>query len=397
MEVRSFQPDDAQAALDLRMVAFSGAMHADLDDVEPEDGVPDDHRLVAVDQGRVVGHLGVWPFRQSFGGRPVPMGGVAGATVAHHLRGRGVGSRLLAAGLDLMAERGLVLSSLYPSLPLPYRRWGWEVAGDHVRRRLLLRDLLALPPRPDDVVLRPYVDDDLAAVVAVHDAVTRTEPGGLVAGRRWLRRAFRTDPDDPEFAVVAERDGEVVGASLAAKESTTAPGMAFDLQVMRLFGVDWPVELALWHDLAGHHSVAEWATVNSRPADPLLFALPRALPGPDPSSHVWMSRLVDAPAAVAARGWPAVRAGVPFALRDPRVPANDGHFVLEARDGEAALVPGGPGRVGVDIGTLSALWTGFVTPDAMARMGRLPGADPTDVEVLAALFAAPTPYLRDYF
>ncbi len=187
--VRPLEYDDEQAALDLRVATFSTAMHVDLADVEVDDYVPADHRVVAEDGGRIVGHLAVWPFAQRFGGRSVPMGGVGGVAVAIDRRGRGIGSLLLAAGLDLMADRGLVVSTLLPSVPLPYRRWGWEVAGDHVRRRLALRELLALPTPPDDVVLRPWSDDDLPALLAVHNAVTDTEPGGLVATERWLRRA----------------------------------------------------------------------------------------------------------------------------------------------------------------------------------------------------------------
>jgi len=396
--VRPFEPDDEQAALDLRVAAFSSAMHVDITDVEVDDYVPADHRVVADDDdGRVVGHLAVWPFAQQFGGRGVPMGGVGGVAVAIDQRGRGIGSQLLAAGLDLMADRGLVLSTLYPSIPLPYRRWGWEVAGMHVRRRVALRDLLALPAPPDDVVLRPWTDDDLPAVVAVHNAVTATEAGGLVATERWLRRAFRPDPDDPEIVVVATRDGEVVGASLAGKVASTTPRMGFDLQVLRLFGRDHDVERALWHNLASHHSVAEWATIHSQPADGLLFSLPRGLPAPDPASTVWMSRLVDAPAAVAARGWPPLDATVPLAIEDPRRAANAGPHVLEVAGGHARLSPGGSGRVAVDIGALSSMYTGFATPRAMVRAGRLRGADEDDLASLSLLFAAPTPFLRDSF
>ncbi|HKJ55097.1 MAG TPA: GNAT family N-acetyltransferase, partial [Nitriliruptoraceae bacterium] len=113
MQVRAFRPEDAQAALDLRVAAFSTSMHAEVDDTDIY--APDDHRLVAVDGGRVVGHLAVWPFGQTIGGRVVPMGGVGGVAVAPDRRGRGVGSALLGAGLDLMADHGLIVSTLYPS------------------------------------------------------------------------------------------------------------------------------------------------------------------------------------------------------------------------------------------------------------------------------------------
>lgn len=394
-EVRPFRDQDAQAALDLRVAAFSGAMHVDVGEVPADDYVPDDHRLVAVDGDRVVGHLGVWPIGQMFGGRAVPMGGVGGVAVAIDQRRRGIGSALLAAGLDLMGERGLVMSTMYPSIPLPYRRWGWEVAGEHMRRRVALRDLLALP-RPDvDVDLRPCTDDDIPALVDVHNAAIASEPGGLVATERWIRRAFAHDPDEPEIGVVALLEGVVAGASLAAKTSTNVPHMSYELDVLRLFARDRDVELALWHNLASHHSVAVHATIRSRPDEPLLFALPWSLP-PVSSSHTWMSRIIDLGAAMAARGWPPIGAELHLDVVDPRRPANHGPCVLTVHGGDATVEPGGDGRVVIDVGALSSLFTGFTTPTALARAGRLRADDP-DRELLGHLFATSTPFLRDSF
>lgn len=187
----------------------------------------------------------------------------------------------------------------------------------------------------------------------------------------------------------------VAGASLAAKASTDLLDMSYELDVLRLFARDRDVELALWHNLASHHSVAVHATIRSRPDEPLLFALPWSLP-PVSSSHTWMSRIVDLGAAMAARGWPPLAAAVPLSVCDPRRPANAGAHVLEVADGQARLTPGGPGRVVVDHGALSSLYTGFVTPHAMARAGRLRGPD-DDLVTLAHLFATTSPVLRDSF
>ncbi len=407
MQVRAFRPDDAQAALDLRVVAFSTAMHVEFDGTDIY--APDDHRLVAVEEGRVVGHLTAWPFGQAFGGRVVPMGGVAGVVVAPEHRRRGVGSALLAAGLDMLADRGLPVSTLYPSTPAPYRAWGWEVAGMHVRRTIATRDLLDLPA-PSDVEVRLFLLDDLDDVLALHNAITLREPGGLAASRRWLRRMLTPDPDEPELSFVAVRGAEVVGLLLAVKVSGTAPTDAFGLRVLHLYGADRDAELALWAVVAANHSVASTTTFNSQPADPLLLALPRTLPEDSASSHAWMTRLVDAPAAIAARGWPDTTATVPLVIRDPRRPSNDGAWVLEVAEGAAQLTrprqadPTGHGGHGsgarvaaVDIGALSAMYTGFASPWLLSRAGRLTGCDADFLELLGSVFAGPTPFLRDYF
>jgi predicted acetyltransferase len=395
MQIHPLQPDEAEQVYQLRVAAFSRATRGDYD--AGEIYVPDEHRLVAVDGARVVGHLGVWPFHQAFMGAAVPMGGVSAVVVADGRRGTGIGSRLLAAGLDHMAGAGMAISSLYPSTPAPYRRWGWEFAGLRVRGRIATRDLLDIPVPADGIALRPYTPADLDAVVTVHDALTLTEPGGLVAGERWLRRALAPDPDEPEIATVATRDGQPVGLVLASKTRPEDDHSAFGLRILRLFGVDRAVERALWRYVGQHHPVAAMTTFISRPAEPLLFDLPYGMHLSAPPTQHFMTRLVDPPAAIASRGWPAVSATVELDILDERRPANSGRFVLEIDDGTAALTPGGTGRVAVDIGALSSLYTGFVTAAQLAHAGRLVGASRDDVVVLSDAFAAPTPFLRDYF
>lgn len=391
MDIRPLRPGDAEKVFALRVQAFSGATAAPYD--ADEIYIPDEHRLVAVDGERVVGHVGVWPFHQSFGGRAVPMGGLGAVVVAHDQRGAGVGSRLIAAGLAHMAEVGMVISTLYPSTPVPYRRWGWEFAGEHLRRRVPTGALLEVSPPVSPVRLRPYEPADLDALVELHDEVVAGEPGGLIGGHLWLDRALQADPDDPELAVVAVRDDRPVGLLLAAK---TAPdGGIYGLEVLRLVGVDRDVERALLRSVGHHHTVAGTTVLRSRPADPLLFEL-STLTRFDAGSEHFMTRLVDASGAIAARGWPPVSVTVELDVSDPRHTANHGRFVLDVADRTARLTPGGAGRVAVDIGSLAALYTGFATASGLVRAGRLRAA-PDDVAALDEAFTAPAPFMRDTY
>lgn len=395
MHVRPYRAEHAEQAFQLRVAAFSGATRVahDADEIY----IPDEHRLVALDDGDVVGHLGVWPFHQAFHQRAVPMGGVGAVVVADHRRGEGIATRLLEAGLGHIADAGMAISTLYPSTPVPYRRWGWAYAGVRMRRRIATRDLLDVSPAGTDVTLRPYTATDLAAVVAVHDAVTVTEPGGLVSGARWLQRALRPDPDEPEIAHVAVRDHRVVGLLLLAKTAPSQAHGSYDVDVLRLFGVDRDVERALWRAVAHHHTTAPRTAFVSRPADPLLFDLRHGLQVTGPSTAHFMTRLVDVHAAIDARGWPPGAVAVHLDIVDRQRPANAGRHVLEIDDRAAALTPGGNGRITVDIAVLSSLYTGFLTATDAARDGRLPGATTADVRALTDAFAGPTPFLRDFF
>lgn len=388
MHIRPLRPADAEQAFQLRVQAFSSLTHATYD--PDEIYIPDEHRLVAVDRDRVIGHAGVWPVAQTIGGRAVPMGGIGALTVAHDQRGAGVGSRLIAAVLDHAASAGLPISSLYPSTPVPYRRWGWEFAGEHIRRQLPTRALLDVPPPTAPVALRPYEPADLPALVALFDARASRESGGFVGGRRWLARALQIDPDEPELQLVATRDDRAVGLAIIAKRD--AEDSTYALDIVHLCGVDRDAERALLRSIAHHHPVGATTTLRSAPADPLLFEL-GTLMRPARGSQQFMTRLVDVPAAFAARGWPRLRAAVSLEIVDTRRPANGGRHVLEVRDGEAAMSPGGAGEVAIDVGALAALYTGFATAGGLAAAGRLT-ADAGVLATLDAVFGAPMPFMR---
>ncbi|HEX6255585.1 MAG TPA: GNAT family N-acetyltransferase [Euzebyales bacterium] len=391
MEIRPLRPEDAEQAFQLRVHAFSSSTRGDYDAAEVY--APDEHRLVAVDGGRVVGHLAVWPVHQSFGGRAVPMAAVSAFTIAHDQRGRGIGSQMLTVALERMADAGLAISTLYPSTPVPYHRWGWEFAGEHVRRRVATRALLDVPAPAVPVELRPYAPADLDALVELNDRRAQREPGALIGGDRWLRRALQADPDEPELAVVAVRDGQVAGLLLAVKES--ADDGIYGLHVLRLFGADRDVERALLRCAGHHHAVAATSVLRSRTADPLLFEL-SSLTHLDPACEHFMTRVIDAPAAMTARGWAPVSATIELDISDERRSANHGRFVLEVADRFAVLTPGGSGRVALDVRALASLYTGFTTASALAAAGRVSG-DPPTVAAMDDAFAAPAPCMRDTY
>src|SRR5262245_5339035 len=72
------------------------------------------HGLFAGD--RLTAMAAVLPFRQWFGGRSVPMGGVAAVAVRPEYRGAGCARRLLGSALAAMQGRGEVISALFPNV-----------------------------------------------------------------------------------------------------------------------------------------------------------------------------------------------------------------------------------------------------------------------------------------
>jgi predicted acetyltransferase len=112
-----------------------------------------------------------------------------------------------------------------------------------------------------------------------------------------------------------------------------------------------------------------------------------------------MLRVISAPAAIAARGFPAgLTASVTLTLADDRFPANTGTWQLTVGDGRGTLArgpgaPGAPLRLGPR--GLAALYAG--TPLATLRLAGLAGGGDQGTDAaLDAAFAA-TPYMVDHF
>ena len=115
-----------------------------------------------------------------------------------------------------------------------------------------------------------------------------------------------------------------------------------------------------------------------------------------------MLRVVDAPAAIAARGFPAATSlSVPLRIADEARPANSGRWQLTVAGGAGTLDPLGPDAARaarpLTLGArgLAALYAG--TPLVTLRQaGLAAGGTAADDAALDAAFAA-TPYMLDAF
>jgi predicted acetyltransferase len=120
---------------------------------------------------------------------------------------------------------------------------------------------------------------------------------------------------------------------------------------------------------------------------------------------MWMLRVVDAPAAIAGRGYPSrAHVDIRLSLADAQRPANSGQWRLEITAGEGSLTRDGtdaaraassPPPVRMGPRGLAALYAG--TPlAALRRAGLAAGGDSSCDGALDEAFSA-QPYMLDYF
>jgi predicted acetyltransferase len=337
----------------------------------------------------------VMPWGQFFGGRSVPMGAVASVAVRPDQRGRGIAPRLLARAVDQMHERGLVISTLHPATTRFYRGLGWEIGGEFGVRRVPCASLAGLPPGEPEC-MRPARSDDDDSVRECYGRVAPAISGAVDrADARW--RALEIELDRPHrYRYVYEVDDRIDGYVVYDQHETDRQ-WGFGITVHELVAADARAAVTLWRHLGSHAAQVDTVTVLAMPLDDITLRLPEQaveLVG----VNRWMTRIVDAAGAIAARGYPAgVRAEVHLQLADRLAPWNDGRFVLRVEGGEGKLSPGGTGDVHLSVNALASLYTGWASAPVLAAAGLVHHAGERDLVSLDAAFAGPRPYLFDNF
>jgi predicted acetyltransferase len=152
----------------------------------------------------------------------------------------------------------------------------------------------------------------------------------------------------------------------------------------------------LWSFLRDISRVVSEIVFFTAPADPAYLVHPNPQFGMRLVDN-WMVRVVDARAALTARGYAShVDAELHLELRDELVPHNAGRWVLCVREGTATLDRGGQGHLQLDARALAALYTGFASPHDLVLLDRIT-ADPRTLATASTIFAGPMPWMPDMF
>jgi predicted acetyltransferase len=384
VEIRDCGVDDLDAALDVRTRSFGplSASSAEKWRAMQERAIGEGRLLAAYDGSRLVATARITPFRQWWHGESMPMAGIGGVVVAPEYRGQGVGRELMVRVLGRALEHRYPLSALYPATVPPYRAVGWELAGrqhfvtvpgEAVRTVAPGSPVTLRRVGPDDV------DDVLATVARLHarhlDCGPIEWPAQDVA--EWLG-------EDETFAYLAD-DG------FLAYRWDGSDTLAIDVIV----GGSEATVRSLWALVGSGSSVARSIRACVPPDDPVgLLTRDRAVTAD--KDVWWMLRIVDAAAAVAARGFPrGVEIEVPVTVADPLLSGNSGAWVVKVKDGRGQLVPGSGGGLELTVNGLASLFAGMRVA-TLRRAGLATGGDQAADGLLDAAFAG-TAFMLDYF
>ena len=351
-----------------------------------------DNLRVLRDGKRVAGGLWLIPMGHWFGGKSVPMTGVAAVGVDPGQRGRGVGLALMNRTIEELHETGVPISALYPATQTLYRHAGYEQAGGNFLCSMAPGDIRI---RDHSHSLRRATEKDKPGVRNAYNRYAVRMDGHLDRGTYIWDRVFE-HRGKPTTGYVVEKDGQIEGFVYYLHKNRNLGG--YDLQITDLVATTADAGRSLLSFLADARSMSPRIQWSGGPASPIHTLLPELSYSMEMKLRLfWMIRIVDVTKALEARGYSEhIRAKLEFEIQDELLPGNHGRFVLEVEGGQGRVSRGGNGNLRMPIRGLSSLYSGFLTPPNLAAAGLMIG-DSDALDAAGGVFTGATPSMSDMF
>ena len=392
-EVREARGDEALAAWVLQREAFSLA-----DETPPSEpqGRRQELRVVSHD-GRVVSCLTLLHARLSFYGTEIPMGGIRHVATHPEEQNRGYAGDLVRDTLHLMSSRGLPLSVLFPFSFRYYRKFGYELGGNHCH--LWCRPN-CIPAYGERRLARDAHAEDLEALLryCARRAAGRicTLPRHPLHWQALIR--------DPRVRLTLYGEGEVEGY-LVTEDARDSYGGRI-LKVLELTAAT----RGAWRGLLGTLAQTQVESIewNASPEDLQASGLlrsaaplregfkPRAIVTVRPMFQIRVTHVFAALEARAA-GFPSGSYRLALRIQDDLIRENNDPVAIQSTGSGATVRRARPSDpyLKMDIRTFSQLFCGYLSiADALSQELALVSS-PAALETAELLFPAGDPFLSE--
>jgi GNAT superfamily N-acetyltransferase len=399
-EIRVERATDAERFLATDHLVWFGNSEGDSLEAQVRD-VPEDQRWYAevvgseVDQATYPAVYGVRWMQLSVpdgsgAGRAVPVAGLTWVGVHPDHRRRGLLTAMLRHHVEQTRHEGVALSALHASEPDIYGRHGYGLASIE----------LALEVGRGTTFTAPYLEGEASAIATrfgtlgddgmnerrrqVDLDLLATNVGTIVGDDAFYWRLGHASPEEarqgePVRMMVAQREGRDIGYAVfkrTPKWPNSRP--AGEVDVWQLSGGP-AARLALLRRLVDLDLSGVVKLKDVSPHDPMLSWVqgPRGVDTLKPLDSLWV-RLVDLPAAVAARGYEA-DCEVIVEVADEQAPWNAGRWRIRVKDGTGeATRSDDDAEVALPVSALGAAYLGGANLAEMHRAGTVaehrPGA-----------------------
>lgn len=341
--------------------------------------------------------LVVIPMGQYFGGRSVPMVGIAGVAVGLASRGKGLAKEMMTHCVRELAEQGVALSALYASTRPLYRQVGYESAG--VRNEYGV-PVGKLEKFHDAVPLKELTLADEPAMRVCHAEWARSKSGVLDRGAHCWGRVWKFREEEYRVFGVWGSGGRLE-AYVAVHQRRKPELGKHDVAVSDMVGLTPRGWRSISTFLAGFGTMGERVSFFAGETHPLGMLMPHHWCEVR-LNEAWMLRMIDVEAALRGRGYGAhVRCVLALEVEDDIVAKNAGGWRLRVEGGKAEVERhhgsgAVEGRLRTGVRGLAAMYSGYLSAHDAAGMGLCEGSE----EVLgaaSAVFAGERPWMCDFF
>ncbi len=393
LSIRRLEPEHAEVARRLGMEAFGvpsspPASPATIDQ-------PGRIWYGAFEDELLVAQLIDREYDSYFGGVPVPTCGVAGVTVAAEQRGQGVLTPLFATLLQNAKQRGALISTLFPSAPRIYRKFGYETIADAVTVEVPSQ-ILAAVQRPAMTRTRRAVAGDFDAIRAVYDAWAIEQNGPL--SRRGV--SFTATAADfiagfTGVTVAVDANKEICG--FVSWNRGQSVGESASIQVFDLLAIKADGYRALLAVIGSFASVAGSVKIRTSGDDLARLFLP-SIQWKVIESYPYMLAILDVAESLARRRYPpSLTATLRFRVEGDFLPENNRAYELSVAEGRATCSLADHGDRTFTPQGLALLYAGTQSCANLRLAGHLDGGDIRQDLDWDALFGARQRHIRDYF
>ncbi len=376
LEMRGIAPDEYPAFMTSAARGFGWSWNAE--DAEPPK--PDIDRSLAVfERGSIVGCAHAFGSDINIPGGAAPVAAVDDVAVLPTHRRRGIMRMMMARQMEDFHERGEPIAALFATESSIYGRFGYGIGGFEETWTIdTLRSAYSAPFAHMGRLSFVEPADTPDIFPTVFARAMRDRPGSIpLTQHRWQRiaRGKRFHVQYEENGQVEgyvryniENNGVVVDALIAATPSAHASLWRFCFDI----DLTWEVKARM------------------RPVDdplPWMLAEPRRLSRRS-YDGLWI-RLVDAPAALAARSYD-TSGRLVIEVSDPFCPWNEGRYELEAGpDGASCSRTSKSPDFAITASDLASAYLGGVPFTLLGRAGRIEELASGSLKRADAMFAAP--------
>jgi predicted acetyltransferase len=372
VEAARITQDEVHAFLESLFGSFHGELH-------PEDlrlvgaAIEPERSLAVRDDGQIVGTAGIYTRRMTVPGGEVPVAAVTMVGVRASHRRRGLLTTMMRRQLSDVHEAGIEpVAALWASEGAIYGRFGYGMAALAAQLDVVVREArLREPPEARARLGSP--EAMRTAMSEIYEAARGLTAGMLDRSSVWWDRRT-ADPEHQRHGAgplrAAVVDGEAY-AMYSVKMKFESSGPAGQVDVREVVAATPEGSAAIWRFLLELDLTRRLVYDLAASDDPLLHLVAEAQSvGARIGEGLWV-RVVDVPAALAARGY-AMPFEVVLEVSDEFCPWNAGRWAL-TYDGTTAACERTTAPAGLEltVAELGAAYLGGTTFEVLARARRV--------------------------